>query len=483
MTLPSQSTISEEVLAQCDQGMLRGSRRQGVSRFLDVPYADDLQAHERFQPPRAARPWKGIRNAQERGPIFPQLPSRLDFVMGPREAGVAQSENAFRLNIWTPSATGKLPVLFWIHGGGFLTGGGSLPCYDGEALARSREVVVVSVNYRLGILGNLYYPGIADGNMAVQDLLAAFDWVTKNIASFGGDEQRITVGGQSAGAWYTQLMMAIPGVSERIQRAVMMSLPDVPPLTPDSAEKLARTYCELAQIELCAESLVNMPVADLLTNQVKLLRSQGAVADVPQTFMAVISDLVPVDIGAEAARRFAGKEVLIGTTREEMSSFLGSRPDVLMIGKEQVVAIMQSKQVSDALALYADYEALRKQAIPYLVLVDFMSDRLFHEGSVALAQALSERGSQTYLYSFDLASPQENVYACHCLEMPFFFNAPENWAETPMFDNFPPHVKKKMSDTFSGSVLRFVCSGNPATSLTGEWLSFDRGVTHCFDLE
>ncbi|MCP1574127.1 para-nitrobenzyl esterase [Herbaspirillum rubrisubalbicans] len=484
MTLPLHPAAPEDILVHCQQGTLCGLLHQGVSRFMDIPYAADLASHERFQPPRPPLTWSGVRQAQQRGAIFPQLPSRLDFVMGPREAGLAQSENAFRLNIWTPSTSARLPVLFWIHGGGFLSGGGALPCYDGEALARSGQVVVVAVNYRLGILGNLYYPGIAAGNMAVQDLLAAFDWVTANIASFGGDPQSITVGGQSAGAWYTQLMMAIPGVSERIQRALMMSLPDVPPLQHDAALALAQQYCHLAQLP-SADALRDLPVADLLLNQVKMLRAQGAVADVPQTFMAVIDDLVPEHIAQQAARRFAGKPVLIGTTREEMSSFLGSRPDLLAISQEQVIKIMQDKQVEDAAGRYAAYLARRGQASPYLVLVDFMSDELFHRGTLALAQALTQHDAPTYLYRFDLASPQAHVHACHCLELPFFFRDQDNWQDAPMFDGFPAEVKERISAAFSDSVLHFLREGSPATAQTGDWPPLEASAVRpmVFDLD
>lgn len=113
----------------------------------------------------------------------------------PEEAN--QSEDAFRLNIWTSDTKGKLPVLFWIHGGGFMTGGGALRWYHGNQLAASGRIVVVTVNYRLGSLGNLYLPGVSEGNLALQDLLAALHWVQDNIAAFGGDPNSITIAEQS----------------------------------------------------------------------------------------------------------------------------------------------------------------------------------------------------------------------------------------------------------------------------------------------
>src|SRR6202012_5419111 len=178
----------KHIIATCEQGALTGIAADDAFTFFDIPYAE---TGGRFRDAIPPRKWEGTRDCTKRGPIFPQLPSRLDFVQGPYADGLAQSEDAFRLNIFTPSLEGRLPVLFWIHGGGFMTGGGGLKTYSGTALARSGRAIVLTVNHRLGFLGTFYLPGIADGNYSVRDLEAALFWVKRNIQNFGGDPEAI----------------------------------------------------------------------------------------------------------------------------------------------------------------------------------------------------------------------------------------------------------------------------------------------------
>ncbi len=159
--------------------------------------------------------------------------------MGSKPEEKNQTEDAFRLNVWTTGSHTKKPVLFWIHGGGFLTGGGALPWYNGQSLAENGDIVVVNVNYRLGALGHLYQPGVADDNLALHDLITALTWVKDNIAVFGGDPEQITVAGQSVGAWYTLALFASPMASQLINRIGLLSFPGAAePLTKEKAAML-----------------------------------------------------------------------------------------------------------------------------------------------------------------------------------------------------------------------------------------------------
>ena len=174
---------------------------------------------------------------QRARPRFSSDKSRLSSVLGNKPGEGNQSEDAFHVNVWTPSLTGSRPVLFWIHGGAWVTGGGALPWYRGANLAKNGDVVVVTVSYRLGALGTLYLPGVTDGNMAVGDLLAALKWTKDNIAAFGGDSDNITVAGQSAGAWYTLMLTGHPEASRLFKRSIAMSYPGS--FTPISKERAA----------------------------------------------------------------------------------------------------------------------------------------------------------------------------------------------------------------------------------------------------
>ena len=192
--------------------------------FRGVPYAAAPVGELRFSPPQPAPPWQGVRDATQDGPIAPQGRSRLAHVMGDFER--PQSEDCLTLNIWTPAAdSAKRPVLVWIHGGAFASGSGSLPWYSGERFAANGDVVVVSINYRLGALGFLCLPGVSDGNLGLLDQVAALRFVRDNIAAFGGDPDNVTVVGQSAGAASIAILMTMPPARGLFRRAILQSTP------------------------------------------------------------------------------------------------------------------------------------------------------------------------------------------------------------------------------------------------------------------
>ena len=238
--------MTNELVVQVAQGQLLGTKEGRTHAFYDIPYG---QFAGRFKYVAAPNTWEGTRLATKPGPIFNQDINRLGPVMGSKPEEKNQSEDAFRLNVWTTGSHTKKPVLFWIHGGGFLTGGGALPWYNGQSLAENGDIVVVTVNYRLGALGHLYQPGLADDNLALHDLITALTWVKDNIAVFGGDPEQITVAGQSVGAWYTLALFASPKASQLINRIGLLSFPGAAePLTKEKAAML--TDILLAQLGL-----------------------------------------------------------------------------------------------------------------------------------------------------------------------------------------------------------------------------------------
>ncbi|MBN3761897.1 carboxylesterase family protein [Burkholderia sp. Ac-20365] len=462
--------MDETTKAHCAQGALKGSLNDGIHTFFDIPYAANAG---RFLPAIASPTWDGERDCTRAGPVFPQLASRLDFVMGPTCRGVELSEDAFRLNVFTPSLTGNLPVIFWIHGGGFLTGGGSLPCYFGDELARSRQAIVVTVNYRLGLLGNLYMKGVSAGNLAVRDLELALQWVKSNIANFGGDPDAIVVAGQSAGAWFTQLLAAMESTNSLFKAGIMMSYPGLPPLMPETAQTLAEQFCRIAGIEPSGEALRTMPVERILALQTEMLREQSVYAEVPVLFRPVSDDVVPANPGEQAARNFAGKPLMIGWTREEAGSFFASNPSLVSATYQQALKKYTDEFGEQGKQRYERAVKRRIDGRPYTALVDLGSDKLIRLPSTGFAATLQSSGSNVFAYQFDYPSPQDAVGACHCFELPFLFGNFENWVEAPMLAGLDMSAARALSTRIQEYVLNFVESGNPNGNDLPQWPVYD----------
>jgi para-nitrobenzyl esterase len=394
--------------------------------------------------------------------------------MGPTAKGVDMSEDAFRLNVFTPALSGKLPVIFWIHGGGFLTGGGALQCYSGHHLAKSGRAVVVTMNYRLGLLGNLFMRGVSQGNLAVRDLEMALQWVKSNIAGFGGDPDGIVLAGQSAGAWYTQLLTAMKSTSVLVKGAIMLSYPGVPPATPDAAQIKAERFCTMAGIDSHGEALRTMPVERILELQTSMLRADSQFGEVPVLFQTVSSSDVPADPGEQARENFAGKPLMIGWTREEMGSFFASNPALVDATQEQA-----SKKYNEAFGMQGDEfykRALKRRANgrPYTTLVDLGSDKVFRLPAVKFAAKMESTGSNVYVYRFDFQSPQINVGACHCFELPFVFGNFEDWPNAPMLEGVDLAACRSLSASVQEYVLNFVETGNPNGAHLPFWPGYER---------
>jgi para-nitrobenzyl esterase len=258
-------------VVRIDTGRVQGAVTHGVQAFVGLPYARPPIGDLRWRPPQPPASWGNVRAATAFAPACPQRGVSM-----PGEPQPRTREDCLYLNVWTPArATGKpLPVIVWIHGGGWTNGATSLPLYAGDALAR-RGVVVVSVAYRMGALGFLAHPelsredGGSSGDYGVMDQVAALHWVRRNIGAFGGDPGRVTIAGQSAGAMSVSLLIASPEAKGLFHRAIAQSGGIFEPLelAPNyrlaQAEKDGRTYAEA----LGAPSLVQLralPVEALL---------------------------------------------------------------------------------------------------------------------------------------------------------------------------------------------------------------------------
>ncbi len=275
-----------ELVVETASGKVRGLRKDGVAQWRGIPYAAPPLGALRFLPPRPVAPWAGERDATRFGPIAEQPRDPGTAMLSGYSEKVAMSEDCLVLNVYSPAADGaRRPVLVWIHGGAFVMGSGSQPLYDGSSFAARHDLVVVTLNYRLGVLGLLYLGELAgepyrEGNVALLDQIAALRWVRENIAAFGGDAARVTVMGESAGATAIAHLLGMPAARGLFDRAILQSgAPGLMPMSRADATELARGV--LAALEVEPAGLADVPVARLIAVQEQLSRTRGLGAFAP----------------------------------------------------------------------------------------------------------------------------------------------------------------------------------------------------------
>ncbi|SEG81677.1 para-nitrobenzyl esterase [Bacillus sp. ok061] len=423
---------NSKLIVHCKQGKLAGTLENMALALYNIPYGSD---QGRFMPVGEPDKWSGSRDATKPGSIFPQSPSRLASIMGTKKEEWNQKESSFTLNIWTKDKNEKRPVVFWIHGGGWVTGGGSLPWYNGSELASRGDVVVVTVNYRLGALGNLFLPGISEGNLALKDLIASLNWVKKNIKFFGGDPDQITIAGQSAGAWYTVALMACEKVKGMFNRAAIFSFPGgIKALNENSSLELSNLLLERLGInESTKEQILDVPIDKMLSSQAEVFtiiqRRNNELVSSP--FLPMVDGvLLKGDIISEAVRISGGKvNVIAGITAEETSAFFHQTD-------------MRNKD-------------------NYFELIDTSSNAIFGLPTNLLIYNLNKVGSETYGFKFKYPSPNSNLLACHCIDLPFVFGNFKKWDDSPMLEDINLTEAHNLSEQVQGYLLRFFKNGSP----------------------
>lgn len=457
-------------LAHTTSGDLNGVQSAGVIQFRGVPYAEPPIGERRFAPPRPFAAWTGLRDASQHGPVPPQPPSRLRQVVG--DMAHPQSEDCLTLTITTPAPDTKArPVLVWLHGGGYLSGAGSLEWYDGTLLAREGDQVVVGVNYRLGPLGFLYQPGISNGKLGLLDVIAALQWVQEHIDSFGGDSHQVTVAGQSAGAHMLLCLLAMPDTRHLFQRAILQSAPaGLTPLSEEIAldygkRFLAHLQAERGQDAETTALLKAVAPAYLLEAMGKLAREATGFAQVAPPFLPMIEELSTPEhflAAAAAGAGAAGIDLIIGTNREEANTFLADsamqEPDPAQVA--DLFTTLAGHQ--DA---YAAYRLRRPGGTVVELVSDLVTDFIFRFPSLQFAEAASRAGAHTWVYQFNWAPSQSSLRACHCLELPCVFGNREAWHSAPMLHAMDPAVFADLSGAMRSAWTSFVHTGDPSTGI------------------
>ncbi len=410
---------------------------------------------------------------------------RLDAVLGVYSA--SQDEDCLHLDIWAPAGAQGAPVLVFVHGGAFMTGGGSTPCYDGASLAASTGQVVVNVSYRLGALGFLPIPGVAPPNLGLADQIAAFRWIRRSIKAFGGDPARVTAIGQSAGAFTVATLMATPLGRELFDRAVLMSAPLGIALKDAEAQRpIADAFLKALGLDKPdAAALRALPMEKILEAQRALLmRPPATGGDVTPPFMPVLDgDLLPCDPLASIEAGAGGVMAsIVGWTREEFAAFAFGNPAVQGLGEEALLAIFRRLYGERAAGALDEARAIRSPASPAALLGDIRTDLDFADSVRRFAAARTAAGAACHLYRFDWQSPAAGLGACHCIDLPFLFGNFGVWGQSAMVKGALADELANLSRLFQGAIAAFASTGDPNGAGLARWPTHDaRGVALRFD--
>lgn len=390
----------------------------GVERYLGVPYAS---VPARFEPARPVGPWTDVRDASAYGPAAPQVPTMLEKLLSGDELPLDEA-GCLTLNVWTPAADGGgRPVLVWIHGGAFATGTGRSRWYDGAALARRGDVVVVTINYRLGVLGFTHGLTPGSGNLGLLDQIEALRWVQANIAALGGDPGNVTVFGESAGGCSVVALLAADAAAGLFQRAVAQS----PSLTQiRSVERAAEGLAELCGAAGTDDAgLRSMDVTALVDAQNRLFTDnhRGITASSPTADGVVL----PATLAAvQAAAAAHAVPLLLGTTRDEMALFTAFDTTHAAMDEAMLDAIARRTFGEAGAGAVEAYRTERPGAGPSQLATAIATDHTFRIPAVRLAEARAAAGTPTWLYRFTWPSPAFGgvLGACHGIEIPFVFH-------------------------------------------------------------
>ena len=491
--------MSAEIIVETTAGRVRGTAERGVDIFKGIPYAAPPLGERRFRPPEKPAPWAGVRDAHDYGNMAVQslnvfaLPDDLlrIFTLAGRQK---LDEDCLYLNVWTSGRQGShRPVLFWCHGGAFITGSGSSPWSDGANLCRLDDVVVVSFNHRLGALGYLHLEDVAGADFAggglagVLDIVAALEWVRDNIAAFGGDPRNVTIFGESGGGAKVSVLMAMPSAKGLFHKVIVQSGPAVQMADRDDGTKTARQMLDHLGLDAArAGELRHLPAAKILEAQVKVLAgvSRAAFADRRRLGFNPVIDghLFPGGpFAPHAPLASAHVPLMIGSNKDEMTLFLGHMPwitDATFDNLPEALTPYLGKRAAEIVGIYRKTQPRLR---PDELAIAIVSDQGIRAPSLLMAERkLAQGGAPVFVYLFAWETPVLNgrLRSCHTLEIPFVFGN----LETAELTGHDP-ARLPLADAMGRAWIAFARNGDPGHSGLPTWPAYSTSMrtTMIFD--
>ncbi len=479
-------------------GPVSGTQTDGVLAFKGIPYAAAPVGKLRWAPPRAPAPWKDAIQADAYGPQAIQNDAALGAIFGGPAVKPDMSEDCLRLHVWTPvSSSEPLPVMVWIHGGAFTMGSGGSPMYDGITFAK-RNIVLVSINYRLGALGFLRLTDLtgarvpATGSEGIQDQAFALQWVQENITAFGGDPDNVTIFGESAGGMSVGALLGMPAAQPLFHKAIPQSGAGHHAVPAARATRVAELLLEELGISPDdTEALYAATADEILAAQMKLEANTTELQErdiAGMAFQPCIDGVhIPdLPIRSIAAGLSKGKPVLIGTTLEENKLFTMMDPSLSSADFETVKTALGGTFAPDEIEqLLETYTAaLQKRGddpTPLAMMTAINTDRMFRMPAIRLAEAQAGHCDDVYVYQFNWKTDAMGgvLGACHALEIPYVFGSHRAPGMAGFAGSGQPGADA-LSQAMQSRWVAFANTGKPGTDLAPY---ADRRTTMVFDAD
>jgi para-nitrobenzyl esterase len=495
MLLPGMSSTTafaaEGPVAETTTGKLLGASSNGVHAFKGVPYGASTEGRNRFMPPQKPQAWAGVRSATDWAGRAPQAASanrrrpELSGLSGPPDR-LAESEDCLTLNVWTRGLNdgGKRPIMVWYHGGGFSYGSSNMARLDGSNLSALYDVVVVTVNQRLNILGHLNLAELGgeafaqSGNAGTLDMIAALQWVKDNAERFGGDPGNVTIFGQSGGGGKVSTLLATPAARGLFHRAIVMSGAAVRLTTRERAGQLAEAVLKhLGLTRSQLGELQTMPFKQLIAAIGPARKMVGAPAQPlfdRYDFGPVVDGTIlpgqPFDPAATDIS--ADIPVLVGNVKDEMAIYLAPNDKVWdrVLTEDEMRAQIMPVAGTATDRVIELYRRLMPNASPADRLISTLTDSNFRLRSLLLAERkATQRRAPVWLYSFDWETPVfgGKLKAYHALDVPFVFNTIDAVGAT---DRGP--VAHDLSRRMSATWAAFARTGKPDNPAIPHWPAY-----------
>jgi para-nitrobenzyl esterase len=493
----------KEPIVETTLGKVRGTNANGAYIFKGIPYGGPTGGPNRFMPPVPAEPWSGIRDATRFGPSCwqPMLPGGTKNSIWGITGVDTMSEDCLCLNIFTGGIKdrAKRPVMVWLHGGGFDLGSGDdNPSYDGASLVKTWDVVVVTVNHRLGIFGYLHLGELAgekyasSGNAGMLDIVAALKWIRDNISMFGGDPEKVMIFGESGGGEKVCALLGMPSAKGLFQRAVIESGPFLRAETPEDATRIAKDFLDVVGVTPDhIEVLHELRASAIYSASMQVPKTKGY--NTVMHYPVLDGKVLPAHpFEPVAAPSASDVPLMVGTCRDELR-LLYAGPPMFRENDWDTMreAILHKSRfffggkvtTGETRDYIEDYRRRNPRAAPLDVWIYFMTMRT-RIGSTRIAERKAA-GSKApvYMYIFTWESPVLNgvLKACHGLEIPFVFNNVE--PTIGLIGNSPERFT--LARSMSGAWAAFARNGNPNYEGFPFWPAYDteKRATMLFNTE